>query len=406
MEELRTRLDGLQQRQDEEDDPTDDEDDARSVSTVGRRPGKTGEGEDVVELFEDADDELMLEEEGSSRPERGGMDASFGRPSTPEPTSRHRPFTSDDDDEDNDHNPIKYSPSSSSARPSSSRDDETSLLGSLHQQVETLIDNSQLVLVQNETLALRLGSLEVEHSEVLSSISMVLERVMELKAKEQKWEGLKEGWTRERESMDVEREKMKGIIKEWEEAKRRNEEEQEEKRLNEGREDTLSAFVRKQGRSNSSSPPSPPLSDQGLDLPIPLGPTLNHLDINSSDRTLSPSHSPSRPKRAPVPSVFKSRPSSVRRISSSGTLRPAGFLGLVREGEATIFDGGVEEEHDMATIRGGQIVGGKGGGMLRRVEPVEVGSFRSLLSLPQNPVLTLGPSSSRAHFLTSSSSQE
>lgn len=133
--------------------------------------------------------------------------------------------------------------------------------------------------------------------------------------------------------------------------------------LNETREDAIAALVSQEDLSNSSSRPSPPLSDHDFDLPIFVRPNHHPMELNSSDRTLSPSRSPSRPRRAPVPSVFKSRPSPVRRVSSAGTLRPAGFLGLVREGEATIFDG-VEDQkgRDMATIRVGLSTGGEGEG--------------------------------------------
>ncbi|KAL7415017.1 hypothetical protein BDY24DRAFT_280521 [Mrakia frigida] len=365
LEELRTRLDGLQQRQDEEDDPGDDDDDSSSVSTVGRRAGRRGDEEDVVELFEDADDELLLEEEGRSRPEgrAGRTDAFFGRPSTPEPTSQHRTSSSDEDDEDN-HNPVKYSPSPSSPRSTTPREEELSLLETLRRQLETLSDNSQLVLVQNETFALRLESLEVEHSGVLSSIGTAVGRIVELEEKEKKWEVTREGWAKERELLDVERENMKEIIREWEEAKRRDEEEREERRLNEGREESVR--VEKEGRS-SSSPSSPPLGDQQLDsITITIRPSRQLLESTPSDRTPSPSRSPSRPKRAPVPSIFKPRPTAVRRISSSGTLRPAGFLGLARDGEIVLRGRGEEVDQDMATIR--QV---SRGGTRRRVEPVE-----------------------------------
>jgi len=240
VEELRTRFDGLHQHQEEVDDPLDDEDeddDGRSVSTVGREPGRRGDGEDAVELFEDLDDELIMEEGGRSGLGGRGTttDAFFGRPTTPEPNSQHRLSFSDCVKKDEDPNSAEVGPVPSSPRSSSSRPEEPSVLESLRQQVSTLNDNSQLVLAQNEALALRLQSLEAERSEVLSSISLVLGRVVGLEEKEKGWMEVKVGWTREKASMDEERKKMMGVIKEWEESKRRGEEEQEEVERDEGR---------------------------------------------------------------------------------------------------------------------------------------------------------------------------
>ena len=92
-------------------------------------------------------------------------------------------------------------------------------------------------------------TLQTQHEEAMSAVKLLTERVgvletgiqsrvaEEVSRSEQKWETwrvkFEEGWRKERESWNAERERLRGVVREWEEASRRAHEEDEERELNE-----------------------------------------------------------------------------------------------------------------------------------------------------------------------------
>lgn len=121
------------------------------------------------------------------------------------------------------------------------------------------------LVAQNTELALRLDalsselehalelsrSLQSQHAEATSTVKVLEERVQSLekdmarrvteaseagKAAEDKWEAWKsrfeQDWRKEKEGWDLERERLRGVVREWEEASRRAQEEEEERRMN------------------------------------------------------------------------------------------------------------------------------------------------------------------------------
>lgn len=121
------------------------------------------------------------------------------------------------------------------------------------------------LVAQNTELSLRLDalsseleralelsrSLQSQHAEATSTVKALEERVQSLekdmarrvteaseagKAAEDKWEAWKsrfeQDWRKEKEGWDLERERLRGVVREWEEASRRAQEEEEERRMN------------------------------------------------------------------------------------------------------------------------------------------------------------------------------
>lgn len=116
---------------------------------------------------------------------------------------------------------------------------------------EGIKENAELV-TRIQTLsseiaeAVRLSrSLQSQHGEAMSAVKVLTERVGELEngmgsrvaEAEQRWElwrgKFEEGWKKERETWEAERERLRGVVREWEEASRRAHEEEEERELNE-----------------------------------------------------------------------------------------------------------------------------------------------------------------------------
>jgi hypothetical protein len=93
-------------------------------------------------------------------------------------------------------------------------------------------------------------SLQTQHGEAMSAVRLLTERINTLEngissriaeevgKAEQRWEtwrvNLEEGWKKERETWEAERERLRGVVRDWEEASRRAHEEEEERELNEG----------------------------------------------------------------------------------------------------------------------------------------------------------------------------
>lgn len=92
-------------------------------------------------------------------------------------------------------------------------------------------------------------ALQTQHAEAMTAVRQLTLRVGALEAgmaaqvaeqvgkAEQRWESWRakceEGWKRERESWESERERLRGVVREWEEASRRGHEEEEDRELNE-----------------------------------------------------------------------------------------------------------------------------------------------------------------------------
>ena len=100
----------------------------------------------------------------------------------------------------------------------------------------------------NEALQLS-QNLQAQHAEAMSAVRVLTQRIGDLEngiankvseevtKAEQRWEmwrmKFEDGWRKERESWDAERERLRGVVREWEEASRRGREEVEERELNE-----------------------------------------------------------------------------------------------------------------------------------------------------------------------------
>ncbi len=88
-------------------------------------------------------------------------------------------------------------------------------------------------------------TLQTQHGEAMSAVRLLTERVGMLEngmasrvaEAEHRWEvwraKFEDGWKKERESWEAERERLRGVVREWEEASRRAHEEEEERELNE-----------------------------------------------------------------------------------------------------------------------------------------------------------------------------
>lgn len=134
--------------------------------------------------------------------------------------------------------------------------------------------------------AIQLSStLQTEHAEATSTVKILEERIQTLegdvakrvaddngqagRAAEERWEAwrskFEESWRREREGWDLERERLRGVVREWEEASRRAQEEEEERLMNgrlaveddedavESEEDDDDEAARERARSSSQS---------------------------------------------------------------------------------------------------------------------------------------------------------
>lgn len=92
-------------------------------------------------------------------------------------------------------------------------------------------------------------SIQSQHSEAMASVRQLTLRIGELEEgiasrvadevnqAEKRWEVWKaqfeDGWRRERETWEAERERLRGVVREWEESSRRGQDEVEERELNE-----------------------------------------------------------------------------------------------------------------------------------------------------------------------------
>ncbi|WWC59685.1 uncharacterized protein I303_102247 [Kwoniella dejecticola CBS 10117] len=216
----------LTRRNEDEDD---DDDDARSVMTMM----------DNEESEQRVRDRRRAECDGPDpRRDRDGRSSNIDRPRTPEPTNLNGDVDSDEDQPSSSHPNGTSMSTTTTSRESEIIEQNTELVG----KIATLSAEIQEAVTLSQTL-------QSQHSEAMSAVRLLTERVgvlengiaskvaEEVEKAEQKWESWKvkfeEGWKRERESWDSERERLRGVVRGWEEASRRAHEEEEERELNE-----------------------------------------------------------------------------------------------------------------------------------------------------------------------------
>ena len=194
-------------------DDVDDDDDARSVTTI-------------VE-----DDAAVRRQRERRHSPRGHAHLDIPKPVTPEPSA------GDEDLHGDDGQPVIVPPSHGidSEEESPSNAQLVAQINSLASDLAEAIQSSR--------------SLQAQHSESMSVIKQLTERVGALESgisvrvseevtkTEQRWEiwraKFEDNWRKERESWDAERERLRGVVREWEEASRRAHEEEEDRELNE-----------------------------------------------------------------------------------------------------------------------------------------------------------------------------
>ncbi|WVN87267.1 uncharacterized protein L203_102444 [Cryptococcus depauperatus CBS 7841] len=198
-----------------------DDDDARSVATV----------------MDDKETEDRVRERRRAEKRQRHEREQVERPSTPEPTVL-------DDDEDE-----------KTGEMGEFDADATSSGGLTAREKEMLEQNNHLVFQINTlsteiTEALSLSrALQSQHTEAMSAVKLLTERISsledglsskineEVSKAEERWESwrvrFEESWKKERNGWEKERERLRGVVREWEEASRRAHEEEEERRENE-----------------------------------------------------------------------------------------------------------------------------------------------------------------------------
>ena len=187
---------------------------------------------DDVDEDDDDDDAkstitLMGDGEGHRRSRHfsnGSHEEKVDRPDTPEPMANG--------DASHDHSPIK----------ANGHDHGVKQHSELEQRIQALSSEISETVLLSRTL-------QVQHGEAMSAVKSLTERVSslesgltsrvteELNKAEQRWDSwrvkFEDGWRKERESWNAERERLRGVVREWEEASRRAHEEEEERELNE-----------------------------------------------------------------------------------------------------------------------------------------------------------------------------
>jgi hypothetical protein len=210
-------------------------------------------------------------------------------------------------------------------------------------------------------------TLQTQHNEAMTAVKLLTERVGELESgiaskvteevtkAEQRWNtwriNLEEGWKRERESWEAERERLRGVVRDWEEASRRAHEEEEDRELNERlSEDELVD----EEEDEDAGDAAPDGWDKDV-LDIPNGLALSPSRLNGKPRRRRPSSrailavkalkgvtdeaGASTPKQGPQ-AFDEGRP---RRTATSRAKRAAkSDNALARSGSASTFNGDKE----------------------------------------------------------------
>ncbi|KAK4683670.1 hypothetical protein P7C73_g6563, partial [Tremellales sp. Uapishka_1] len=211
MEESKREMDRLLLHRTRDDEDDDDFDDSSSVMTMVEDSGGR--------------------ERRRSERERRGLRNEVDRPSTPEPNHANA----------NGH---------ASAESDSDEDDRRSTTTSeMVAQNAELTSRIQVLSAEMAEALLLSRNLQSQHSEAMTAVqnltdrigvlengvsSKVVEAVMQAEERWESWRSrFEEGWKRDRESWENERERLRSVIREWEEASRRANEENEDRQMNE-----------------------------------------------------------------------------------------------------------------------------------------------------------------------------
>lgn len=212
----------------EGDDDEDDEDDARSVAT----------------LMDDEDSENRVRERRRAHRAKKTEKGEHERPPTPEPIQE-----GEINEEDQNKAAIDQASKDLEAIPAH-------VNGSLTSREKEMLEQNNQLVSQINTLSTEISealslsqALQSQHAEAMSAIKLLTDRISSLESgmsnkiseevskAEEKWESwrikFEESWKQEREGWEKERERLKSVVREWEEASRRAYEEEEERQENE-----------------------------------------------------------------------------------------------------------------------------------------------------------------------------
>ena len=225
-----------------------------------------------------------------------------------------RDMDSDDDDDDArsvatvvPDNDKSEQPAASSETASESEDKAAPVEIDLATRVQTLTTEMEEALQLSR-------SLQAQHSEAMSTVKVLTDRLDVLESgiaervsaaverAEERWEAwrtkFEERWKKERDGWESERERLRGVVREWEEASRRAVEEEEEREMNE----TLSD---ENDLADEEEDPAQEDVEAGELLAVherwPNG--LESPDVELASPDLSPSRIASKPRRARRPST-------------------------------------------------------------------------------------------------------
>lgn len=142
-----------------------------------------------------------------------------------------------------------------SLSPSDPADDRGDGDGSPSPREREILDHSSELATRVETLSAEIAeavqasrTLQSQHSEAMTAVKSLTDRIHmlesgmtskvaeEVSKAEKRWEALRstleDGWKKERETWEAERERLRGVVRDWEEASRRANEEEEDWQLN------------------------------------------------------------------------------------------------------------------------------------------------------------------------------
>lgn len=212
----------------EGDDHEDDEDDARSVAT----------------LMDDEDSKNRVRERRRAHRAKEIGKAEHERPTTPEPIQE-----GEIDEEGQNKAAIDQAPKDFEALPAH-------VNGGLTSREKEMLEQNNHLVSQINTLSTEIAealslsqALQSQHAEAMSAVKLLTDRISALESgmstkiseevskAEEKWESwrvkFEENWKQERDGWERERERLKSVVREWEEASRRAHEEEEERQENE-----------------------------------------------------------------------------------------------------------------------------------------------------------------------------
>ena len=191
-----------------DEDEDEDEDDSRSTTTLM----DNDDAEERVRLRRKADAQATFNDGG------------YPRPGTPEPGAN-------------------------GDRESTNATTDVTESDPVHTQNAELVARIQTMSTEIAEATQLSRDLQTQHGEAMNAVRTLTQKVGDLEEgialrvaeevnkAEKRWESwrikFEEGWKKERESWDAERERLRGVVREWEEASRRAHEEEEDRELNE-----------------------------------------------------------------------------------------------------------------------------------------------------------------------------